>query len=69
MRCLWHPDPFPTASLTAPAPVQQTAAAAPDGTEPAGPSRAPGIDKSALAIAAPRRYRNRHRLVHRALDA
>jgi hypothetical protein len=51
-----------TASLTAPAPAQQTAAAAPDGTEPAGPSRAPGIDKSVLTIAAPRRYRNRDHL-------
>jgi ERF superfamily len=52
----------PTASLTAPAPAQQTAAAAPDGAEPADPSRATGIDKSVLAIAAPRRYRNRDHL-------
>ena len=52
----------PTASLTAPAPAQQTAAAAPDGAEPADPSRATGIDKSVLTIAAPRRYRNRDHL-------
>jgi ERF superfamily len=52
----------PTAPLTAPAPAQQTTAAAPDGAEPADPSRATGIDKSVLAIAAPRRYRNRDHL-------
>ena len=52
----------PTASLTAPAPAQQTTAAAADGAEPADPSRATGIDKSVLAIAAPRRYRNRDHL-------
>ena len=56
------PRSLPTASLTAPAPTQQTAAAAPDGTEPGDPSRATGIDKSVLAIAAPRRYRNREHL-------
>ena len=52
----------PTASLTAPAPFQQTTAAAPDGAEPADPSLATGIDKSVLTIAAPRRYRNRDHL-------
>ena len=52
----------PTAPLTAPAPVQQTTAAAPDGAEPADPSLATGIDKSVLTIAAPRRYRNRDHL-------
>jgi ERF superfamily len=55
------PSP-PTASLTAPAPAQQAAEAAPDGAEPADPSLATGIDKSVLTIAAPRRYRNRDHL-------